>query len=310
MPKRTNEFQKLVFLVKTHAATGAVVAESKLLRDNVTGAEREVDVCVESHVAGHDVVISIECNARGRKAHVGWVEEMKAKHERLPTNVLVLVSRSGFSKEAARVAKTYAMQTLSLNSVNAGVARQLFGNASSLWTKTFTLNPTKVVFAVPPVADLAGESVVVTPENLVYSSSGSPAGTVKDVVERLLRADFVIREFGKQGDETHKYFVLEWAPPQIDGERLCLQKIEPLIFRAVELVRVTGECNFDLSEFRLQHGNLGDVTVAWGTGTFMGKDALLVASETSEQGPKLSVTTDKISREKRRSAGRSKDRKG
>jgi len=81
MPKRTNVFQKIVFLVKKHAATGATVTESKLLRDRITGAAREVDICVESVIVGHEVVVSLECRDRGRKADVQWVEEMKTKHD-------------------------------------------------------------------------------------------------------------------------------------------------------------------------------------------------------------------------------------
>ena len=99
MPKRTNEFQKLVFLVKKHAADGATVTESKFLCDNITETKREVDICIESSLAGHSVTVSIECRDHNRKADVKWVEEMKAKHERLSTNALILVSRSGFSKE-------------------------------------------------------------------------------------------------------------------------------------------------------------------------------------------------------------------
>jgi hypothetical protein len=97
MPKRSNEFQKLVFLVKKHVAPGPTVTESKFLRDRVTGANREVDVCIESTIGGHEILVSIECRDRGRRADVGWVEEMKAKHERLPTNALVPISKSGFT---------------------------------------------------------------------------------------------------------------------------------------------------------------------------------------------------------------------
>jgi hypothetical protein len=301
MPRRTNEFQKLVFLVKRHAAAGSIVTESKMLRDLITGTEREVDISVESDVAGHNVIISIECNAKGRKAHIGWVEEMKTKHDRLPTNVLVLVSRAGFSKEAARVASSYGIHTLSLNNaVGAAVARRLFGATGSLWMKTFRLNPTKVVFDVPPTEQLPGESVVVTPDNLVFSSTGTQEGKVKEVVEMLLRADFVVPEFGSKGDATHKYFVLEWKPPEVDGKRLCLQKMEPLTLRPVTLIRVTGECNFDIAEFRLQHGNLGDVTVAWGTSSVMGRPAMLVASHAPNGSQKISVTTENVQLEKKK----------
>jgi hypothetical protein len=97
MPKRTNDFQKLIYVIKQNLADDAEVKESKLLRDLVTGAEREVDVCIKKPVGGHLVTISVECRDRERPAHVGWVEEMIKKHERLPTNVLVLVSAGGLS---------------------------------------------------------------------------------------------------------------------------------------------------------------------------------------------------------------------
>jgi hypothetical protein len=44
--------------------------------------------------------VSIECRDRRRKQGVEWVEQMRGKHDRLPTNVLVLVSSSGFTRTA------------------------------------------------------------------------------------------------------------------------------------------------------------------------------------------------------------------
>lgn len=270
------------------------MTESRMLRDLVTGADREVDICVESDVAGHHVIIAVECNARGRKAHVGWIEEMKAKHDRLPTNVLVLVSRAGFYKEAARVASSYGIQILSLNSVDAAITSRLFGDSGSLWMKTFTLNPSEVVFDVPPTDMLPGESVVTSPENLVFNSSGAQEGTVKEVVEALLRTDFVLHELGSKGEASHKYFVLEWTPPEVNGKRLCLQKMEPLILRPITLIKVSGDCNFDIAEFQLKRGNLGGVNVAWGTSSVMGRPAMLVASQTSDGAEKISITTENV----------------
>ena len=310
MPKRSNEFQKLVLLIKKHAALGATVTESKLLRDNITGAEREVDICIESVVAGHNVTISIECRDRGRKANVQWVEEMKAKHERLPTNALVLVSSSGFTKEAARVARSYGMETATLDTVDATAAEGLFGSTGSLWSKVFTLNRTKVVIGVASSHGLAAETVAVSPDNLVYDHSGHIIGPVKDLVEMLLHAECAVQEFGKLGDRSHKGFEIRWEPAaDKDGSRFCLQKLNPCILRAIEFVRITGSCNFDISEFPLQHGKLGSIRVAWGTGTFLGKKALLVASEDQGAGKKLTISTenDQVkSPIKRSSRGRSR----
>lgn len=68
--------------------------------------------------------------------------------------------------------------------------------------------------------------------------------------------------------------------------------IEVISWDAIDAVRVTGSCNFDISEFRLQRGILGNVRIAWGTGSFLGKEVLLVASEDQVSGRKLSITTE------------------
>src|SRR6478736_2003809 len=104
MPARTNAFQRLVYLLKTHVAAGATVTESKMLPDLVSGKLREVDVVVESIVAGYDVRIGIECRDHARQADITWVEQMISKHKRLPIHRLVLVSRRGFAADAAELA--------------------------------------------------------------------------------------------------------------------------------------------------------------------------------------------------------------
>ena len=42
MPKRSNDFQRLVYLVRVNLAGGATVTESKMMRDRLTKRFREV----------------------------------------------------------------------------------------------------------------------------------------------------------------------------------------------------------------------------------------------------------------------------
>jgi len=296
MPKRTNEFQKLVFLIKKHAASGATVTESKFLRDHITDTEREVDICIESSVAGHLITVSIECRDRGRKANVQWIEEMKAKHERLPTNALVLVSRSGFSKEAMAIARIYGIETLALSTLDAASAEKLFGDTSSLWSKVFTLSPTKVVVRVAQTGELVAEDVVTFPDSLVYDHKGNELFTVKELVETLLNAGYVVRHFGKMGGQYHKGFEVRWEPARdLQGNPFCLKKLDPFILRPMEFVRITGSCSFEISEFPLRYGTLGGMKVAWSTGSFLGKKALLVASKDQSAVSKISIATEEVS---------------
>jgi hypothetical protein len=86
IPKRANEFQRLIFAIRTNLATGAKVTESRLLRDRLTKRFREVDVCIESSVGGTSIMVCVECRDHARPADVGWVDAMKEKHTRLPTS--------------------------------------------------------------------------------------------------------------------------------------------------------------------------------------------------------------------------------
>lgn len=104
MPKRFTPFQKLVLHIQRQLTSGHEVKESKLLRHHLTGDMREVDVVIRTQVGEHPITISIECMEHGRRAPVTWVEQMAKKHEHLPTNRLVLVSLSGFSQKARRLA--------------------------------------------------------------------------------------------------------------------------------------------------------------------------------------------------------------
>ena len=290
MPARSNEFQKLVLLVKQHVAGGATVTESKFLADRATGADREVDICIEGAVGGHEVVISVECRDRARRADVTWIEEMKAKHERLPTDALVLVSRSGFTSGAIAVAKSYGIELLSISEIDGETVSQLFGELSSVWAKTYDLSPIKVTLHVSATGPHGEEDVDAFPDNLLFRSNGEKLGTVKAMVEYCLNSKQFHEEFGRLGDETHQSFTLGWGQP-IDGagDPIFLQKIETQALREITHVKVVGRCRVAVGEFAINRGALGRVRIAWGTGELRGRPAILVASQDEDGVERLSV---------------------
>jgi len=297
MPKRSNEFQKLVYIIKNHAAAGAIVTESKLLRDNTTGAEREVDICIESSIAGHPIIISIECRDHARPADVKWVEEMKAKHERLPTKTLVLISRSGFSKEAKEVSKIYGIEILSMEECDESFAERFFGDNSPLYFKHMKLIPNKVIIRVDSIDGLSAENVEVFPDTLIYKQTGEQICTAKDMVENILNTKKINLESLSKSDNTHKGFEVIWkqAKERV-GNTYCLQKLEPVLIRPIESIKITGICNFDITELTLQHGKIGNVNVAWGTISLEGENALLVVSKQPENNETatISITDEQI----------------
>jgi len=118
MPRRTNAFQRLVTLLTATLAGRAQVMESAMLTDRVNGEQREVDILVAAVAGGYTVQLGIEVISWARPADTPWIEKMRAKHEDLPTDKLVLVSESGFSAPARRKAEFHGIEVLTLEEAN------------------------------------------------------------------------------------------------------------------------------------------------------------------------------------------------
>jgi len=289
MPKRTNDFQKLVYLVRVNLAEVAKVTESKMLTDRVTKRLREVDVCIEGRVGGQRVTVCIECRDHQRIADVTWVDMMKAKHERLPTNVLILASRSGFTPEARDVATGFGIETFSLTDVDEVDFPALLDSASSLWTKSITIAVAHVLVRVRPSPSLAGETVRVSPTNLVYSSEGAEICPISALVEMLLKSPRA-QQYLSDGTEEHIRFELTWAPPSDNlGNPFFMKKVEPEMFREIESIEIAGPCKFEIAKFGVRRGKMFDVHVAWGKTKIHGREAMVVATRTAGGEEKLSI---------------------
>ncbi len=114
MPSRTNAFQRFVTLLSATLAGHARVTESAMLADRVTGESREVDILLVATTATYEVNLGIEVISWARRADTPWVEKMRAKHDNLLTDKLILVSESGFSGPAKRKAEFYGIETLTV----------------------------------------------------------------------------------------------------------------------------------------------------------------------------------------------------
>lgn len=114
MPRRTNRFQQLVFLLQTQLAERALVTESDMLRDQRTGSLSEVDVTLKTEVNGIPITVGIECTAEGRRADINWVRRMVTKRDDLRIHKMVLVSEKGFSKDAGKLAESHNIDTFTL----------------------------------------------------------------------------------------------------------------------------------------------------------------------------------------------------
>lgn len=290
MPKRSNDFQRLVYLVRVNLADGATVTESKMMRDRLTKRFREVDVVIEGKVGSQPVVVSIECRDHKRVADVSWVDTMKTKHDRLNTHALILASKCGFTPEATDVASKYGIELFTLENVETADLPALVGPGGSLWLKTVTVTAQKVTARVSSVGELDIETVATSPDNLLYLEDGSELCQVKEVVDRLLASERARDYLLAEATEDHTWFEFAWEPPNDhEGRPLYMKKLSPEVLRAVECIRVVGPCRLDIGRFGMRHGKLGGVQVAWGKTTVAGRTALAVTTVTHTGETKLSI---------------------
>ncbi|MBI3241243.1 MAG: hypothetical protein HYZ49_03010 [Chloroflexi bacterium] len=290
MPKRTNDFQRLVYLVRVNLADGAIVTESKMLEDRATGTMREVDVCIEGSVGGQGVIVSVECRDHQRVADVTWVEQLKVKHDRLPTNALILTSRAGFTPEAREVARLYGIQTFSLDDIESADFKSLFGFDSSLWAKSVTVSANKVTVSVLPMETFAEETVSVMPTNLIYTIEGQEVCQIGELVQKLLSSPRVGDYLLEKGQNDHVWFELDWEPPRDHLDRpLFMKKVDPPVLREIKKIHIQGPSKFQIEKFEMGSGCIGDVHVAWGKTEILGQDTMVVATKDSEGIRKMSV---------------------
>ena len=157
---------------------GAVVEESKMLTDLVSGEPREVDIYAEGTLAGQTVNIGIECRDHQRKQGLRWVEQMHSKHERLPTNLLILVSSSGFTGPAIAKADSYGINTIAPTQADSDLATEVL---ASLGMTAWNINDaSSSVSANVPTEWLERNARAVTGDDgqiPFYRSDGSPLVT-------------------------------------------------------------------------------------------------------------------------------------
>jgi hypothetical protein len=114
LPKRTNEFQKLILAINNHfASKSAKVTESAMLFDPSTEQDREIDILIEDEIGGYKLRIGVECTTVKRPLSVGQLDGLLAKHKDCGINKSVIVSKSGFASTTLRKANKLGVEVIS-----------------------------------------------------------------------------------------------------------------------------------------------------------------------------------------------------
>lgn len=275
MPQRSNDFQRLIYLIKHNLAGDSFATESAMLTDMISNEKVEVDVCVEGNVAGERINVCVECRDRSRKADRNWVLEMKAKHDRLPTNMLILATSKGFSKGALQVARDYGIKTLTLEETEDLAFPEKLASEMALWVHTVSVRAEKVVFEVE-LDEGVVERVIVSPDQYIFDSDGATHITAIELVHPLLHAKPVQDYLLDNGKPDHVWFDLTWSTD--DTPPMYLQRLKTKELRRIKSVYIKGPFSYTVNGLKLRRAKLGQVHVAWGKTVVLERDAMVVVT--------------------------------
>jgi hypothetical protein len=285
----------MIAIVREHLAQpGVTVTESKKLFDQAAGTLREVDVVAEGALAGDSMVLSVEVIDRGRPAALTWVEEMLGKHLTLPTNKLVLVSWSGFSKAA--LAKVNAVPWAASVTPTPvlepeGTPRQ----SEALYMDQITLSAERVKATVRK-PDGTTQDVRVTEDITVHNEDGQKAGFMGEVVRHLLGSEDVGRRVGMEAHGREDREDLTWFTVGIENidQRvrafLLYAEAETPELHQITAVEIVGRFSWQQTELRFAVVAIDGRAHGVAQLPMFGKDVVWVATPKDDGSDEVKVT--------------------
>ena len=256
MPKRSNAFQQVVMLLHKQFQENGIITESKNLADSLTGESREVDIVIEVKISNYPVTISIECINYGRPATVEWVERMFGKHRNLPTDKLVLVSKSGFSKNAEIKAKALNIGTLSLKEAE-----------NTYWPDIVAIETLIAKYEGFLIVQ-RDDGIKLLPASrdwLLYSEKKELVFPVSALIEKLIKNPEVGAVFSEKMDKdkkTENNFTVDYNfPYSLFCKDPKNQEFEVLGFRLMLSAKKS------ITPIPLSHGDIEGINVAFGETT-------------------------------------------
>jgi len=112
------EFERVVAMIEEGAAPrGATVRSPDRIRDLTTGELREVDASVRFRLGTVDILITVECQRRSRKANDMWIEQLATKRLKIGAAKTIAVSARGFTKAARITAAHNGIELRTLSEV-------------------------------------------------------------------------------------------------------------------------------------------------------------------------------------------------
>lgn len=189
-----------------------------MVRDRLTGKVVEIDIVIDTNVSGYPISVAIECISESRPATVEWINEMKGKHDSLPSDKLVLVSKSGFTTTAREKAIAYGFEVLTLSDAEDANWVNYVTSLANLRFAGFSFTIEKFELRLVSPEKLISPDLL--PRDCVIKEPSSAAkGTVNDYAAGIPRQPTIVEEilerWIKSPDRLSDYPIdVSWQPPK------------------------------------------------------------------------------------------------
>jgi len=291
MPKRSNAFQELVALLERQLApSGATVYESKMLKDTRTGEDREVDIVIDTEVGVHPLRIGIEVIDRKRPTSSPWIESIAKKHEDLPIDKSIVVSRSGFYHPASQKAQALKIDTLTLKEATDLDWKAKIDRVPSVHIESFLLpHLTEAILFFADEDSLNTVKDLDFPNLTLYRPSGESRGTLLSFLGQFLAREDVIKALREKAFTD--------AATVVEGE-FRLEKGSYILAKGGTQHLISGiafkaKCRREINPAQLQSGRYRDTAVVFASGHSFGRPVRLVISETPKEAPLFTMRVHK-----------------
>jgi hypothetical protein len=207
MPKRSNEFQSLIFHIESLlVGSDWTVTESMLVKDLEDGDDVEIDVAIQGSVGGHSFLIALECRDHSRKQGKEWVRELIGKYKSLPVDKVIAVSRGGFTASVETLARNNRITLLSPRQIDTLEWHSMFKDLQTMAVTVFELLYLRasVILSQERLNSKRVRQFDVSSATLV-SSDGRTFGTVSALADILMKhkpVEAMLRKTANSGSDA------------------------------------------------------------------------------------------------------------
>jgi hypothetical protein len=238
-----------------------------------------------------EVVVGIECRAWARPQTVEWVEAMYGKHAHLETDARVLVSSSGFTPAALKLAEFYGIKAITPSQATPAFVGKIVNNLTALWAKVAELKPDRMQLWVQwPEGDI--QVVHASPEMGIYLPDGILVCDAKDLLGIVMSKFDMNNDAFRDATGEEKFFEFGQEHPMLGDQPLCLSPYDegkPMTPVPITKLVVIGPINLQVAETPLAHGNYNGTDYSAGRAKFGDRVVDLVVTETGGEGPRFAV---------------------